>query len=487
VFEVREKPASPPLRTASRMARFSPVVMVLLDCGLVYVAFLLAYQLRYTLKLGPEIRAQMTLGNYRPLAAMLLALMIPTLMVKGGYGSRLGRELLDEAITVFSAATVTMGAIVVITTMIHQWDWSRGLMVYLWVLVIILLVSGRAIYRLAQAALYRRGVGVRRLLVVGANDVARMVMQSVMQRPDLGYQLAGFVGDRGFPLLQDFGRFRALGTVDDIPDMVEAGQIDEIIVALPASAHEEIAPILGICERHGVGLKLIPDLFEMSLGRVRIDELAGIPLLDVKDRALRRLERAAKRAVDIVVAAVLMIITLPLVLVISTLIRLESGGPTLLQQTRVGVGGKKFHCLKFRTMRRDALEIQKSLDEFNEADGPLFKMRNDPRCTAVGRRLRQWSLDELPQIWNVLVGDMSLVGPRPPLPEEVARYDARQVRRLEVKPGMTGIWQVNGRSDLGFDEMITMDLYYVQNWTLILDIKILSRTIVAVLRRHGAY
>jgi exopolysaccharide biosynthesis polyprenyl glycosylphosphotransferase len=314
-----------------------------------------------------------------------------------------------------------------------------------------------------------------------------MVMQSVMQRPDLGYQLSGFVVDHGFPLVQDFGRFRALGTVDEIPDMVEAGQVDEIIVALPASAHEAIAPILGVCERHGVGLKLVPDLFEMSLGRVRIDEIAGIPLLDVKDRTLRRLERLLKRVADVVVAALLMVVTLPLVLIVALLVRLESGGPTLLAQTRVGVGGKRVQCLKFRTMRRDALEIQKSLDEYNEADGPLFKMRNDPRCTRVGKRLRQWSLDELPQIWNVLVGDMSLVGPRPPLPEEVARYDDRQFRRLEVKPGMTGIWQVNGRSDLGFDEMITMDLYYVQNWTLLLDFKILSRTLVAVLRRHGAY
>jgi lipopolysaccharide/colanic/teichoic acid biosynthesis glycosyltransferase len=138
-------------------------------------------------------------------------------------------------------------------------------------------------------------------------------------------------------------------------------------------------------------------------------------------------------------------------------------------------------------MLRDALELRTVVHEFNESDGPLFKMRNDPRCTAVGRRLRRWSLDELPQLWNVLVGEMSLVGPRPPLPEEVALYDVRQRRRLEVKPGMTGIWQVNGRSDLGFEEMITMDLYYVQNWSLLLDCKLLLRTVAAVLRRHGAY
>lgn len=487
MFEVKEAIAPGPQHRRSRAARVAPVILVLMDASLVYAAFLLAYQLRYTFKLGPEIRAQMTLSKYGPLAALLLAIMIPTLLVKGGYGSRFGRELLDEVVTVFSASTITMAAIVVITTMTHQWDWSRGLIVYLWVLVIVLLVIGRALYRFIQSALYRRGWGVRRLVVVGANDVARMVMQSVMQRPDLGYQLSGFVVDRGFPAVQDFGRFRALGTVADIPEMVEAGEIDEIIVALPASAHEEVAPILGVCERHGVGLKLVPDLFEMSLGRVQIDEIAGIPLLDVKDHALRRLERTAKRSLDLAIAGIVFVLSLPLWTAIALLIRLESGAPVVLRQTRVGVNGKQFHCLKFRTMRRDALEVRSALHEYNESDGPLFKMRNDPRCTPVGRRLRQWSLDELPQIWNVLVGDMSLVGPRPPLPEEVALYDSRQRRRLEVKPGMTGIWQVNGRSDLGFEEMITMDLYYVQNWSLLLDAKILARTVTAVLRRHGAY
>jgi exopolysaccharide biosynthesis polyprenyl glycosylphosphotransferase len=467
--------------------RLAPLGLVVIDCALVYLAFLLAYQLRYTFKLGPGIRAQMTLGNYWPLAAMLVAIMIPTLVVKGGYGSRFGRELLDEVVTVFSAATITMAAIVVITTMTHEWDWSRGLMVYLWLLVIVLLILGRALYRVVQSALFRHGIGVRRLVVVGANDVARMVMQSVVQRPDLGYQLAGFVVDRSFPAVQDFGRFRALGTVSDIREMAEAGEVDEIIVALPASAHEEVAPILGVCERFGVGLALVPDLFETSLGRVRIDDLAGIPLLDVKDQAVRRLERAAKRGLDIVVAALVLTTSLPIMAGVALLIRMESGSPILLRQTRVGVDGRQFRCLKFRTMLRDALELRTVVHEFNESDGPLFKMRNDPRCTAVGRRLRRWSLDELPQLWNVLVGEMSLVGPRPPLPEEVALYDVRQRRRLEVKPGMTGIWQVNGRSDLGFEEMITMDLYYVQNWSLLLDCKLLLRTVAAVLRRHGAY
>ena len=486
-FEVEQVVVPRAQHRSSRLALILPTTLVVLDAFLVLAAFLLAYWVRYSLKVGPEIQSQVPLSSYMPLGVMLLSVMIPILVLKGAYGTRLGRELVDEVVTIFSAATTTLAAIVVVTTMLHRYDYSRGLIVYLWVLVIALVLCGRALFRSLQGVFYRRGWGVRRLLVVGTSDVGKMVMQSVMSRPDLGYKLAGFVGDSGIPYLKDFGRFRALGTVADLPQLVESGVVDDIIIALPASAHEDIAPIVGLCERHAVGLKLVPDLFEMSLGRVRIDNIAGIPLLDMRDRPLRRLGRGAKRLIDVIVAGFLLLVTVPVWGLIALIIRLESGKPILLRQTRVGMNGRTFHCLKFRTMRRDALELRSGLEEYNEADGPLFKMRNDPRCTRLGRQLRRWSLDELPQLWNVLVGEMSLVGPRPPLPEEAAQYDSRQARRLEVKPGLTGIWQVSGRSDLGFDEMVMMDLYYVDNWSPVLDAKILTRTVIAVLRGDGAY
>jgi lipopolysaccharide/colanic/teichoic acid biosynthesis glycosyltransferase len=173
--------------------------------------------------------------------------------------------------------------------------------------------------------------------------------------------------------------------------------------------------------------------------------------------------------------------------VLALLIRLESPGSPVLAQDRVGLNGRVFKCFKLRTMRDGAEDDQMALRAHNETQGPIFKMREDPRCTRLGRWIRRWSLDELPQIWNVLLGDMSLVGPRPPLPLEVAEYDADHMRRLEVKPGMTGIWQVSGRSELPFDEMFMMDIYYVDNWSLALDLRILIRTVVAVLGRHGAY
>lgn len=477
-------------RGVHRAARVQWVVttgLVILDACLIVAAFLLAYWVRYTLQIGPAIKEQVSLAQYEPLIVFLVLVMLPLLLFKGAYAWRLGRETVDEAITSFSAATIAVASMVVVTSMLQKYGYSRGVTVYVWVLLVVLLSVGRTVYRLAQGALHRRGLGVQRLVVVGATDVGKMVMQSVVSRPDLGYSLQGFVVERAADGKRDFGRFRSLGTVAQLPALLEGGQVDQVIVALPASSHEEIAPIVGLCERLGVGLKIVPDLFETSLGRVNVDQIAGIPLLDVKDRPLRRLERGAKRLVDIVVAGVGLVVTLPLSALIAVLIRLESGSPTFIRQDRVGLDGKVFRCWKFRTMRHNAGDLRPILEEQNEVEGPLFKIRNDPRCTPLGRRLRRLSLDELPQLWNVVRGDMSLVGPRPPLPQEVEQYDANQRRRLAVKPGMTGLWQVSGRSDLHFDEMVMMDVYYASNWSLALDAKILLRTIVAVTRGHGAY
>lgn len=469
------------------LRRYLPAGLALLDAGLIYAAFVLAYWIRYSLKAGPQIHDQIAFGAYQPLAVLLLGTMMPILVFKGAYRPRMTTEIADEFAVIFSTATITVAAIVVITAMLQQYQYSRGVIVYLWVLLVVLLALSRGVVRQIQGWAHRHGWGVRRLLVVGGTDVGKMVMQGVMSRRDLGYHLVGFVDHREAPHVRDFGRFRALGTLDDIPSLVEQHLVDDVIIAVPGSAHEAVWPVLRLCEQHGVGVKIVPDLFETSLSRVQVDDIAGIPLLDVREQPLRRVARSAKRALDILVSAVVLVVTAPLALVLALLIRVESSGPALLRQQRVGLGGRLFTCLKFRTMRVDAPEGRGALQTLNEADGPLFKIRDDPRCTRVGRVMRRWSLDELPQLWNVLVGEMSLVGPRPPLPLEVAQYDDRHMRRLDIKPGMTGIWQVSGRSDLPFDEMVMMDTYYVDNWSLAMDVKILTRTVVAVLGRHGAY
>jgi exopolysaccharide biosynthesis polyprenyl glycosylphosphotransferase len=259
---------------------------------------------------------------------------------------------------------------------------------------------------------------------------------------------------------------------------------------LPAAYHREILIIRDHCQRDGLAFKLVPDLFELSLNRVEPDAINGIPLLSIKPTtAIQGWNRLLKRTLDVIGAGYCLLALAPIWGIIALCVRLDSPGPILFRQERVGRAGAKFVCLKFRSMREDAdssAVVQKILAQ-NEASGPIFKIKNDPRMTRVGRFLRRWSLDEIPQFWNVIRGDMSLVGPRPPLPREVAQYEPWQLRRLEAAPGLTGLWQVSGRSELSFDEMVMLDLYYVENWSLGLDLRILVRTIPAVCRGGGAY
>ena len=233
--------------------------------------------------------------------------------------------------------------------------------------------------------------------------------------------------------------------------------------------------------------RVVPDLFQLSLGGVDVEAINGIPLISIKGSALTGFNLALKRSVDLAIAAVAMIMMAPLWLVVIAAIKLDSPGPAFFRQERVGKGGKKFTVLKFRSMYQDAEARLEKLRAQNEADGPLFKIKDDPRRTRVGRFIRKTSIDELPQFLNVLRGEMSLAGPRPGLASEVAQYQEWHRKRLEVKPGITGLWQVSGRSNLTFDEMVMLDIYYAENWSLSLDLRIILRTIPQVLFGEGAY
>jgi exopolysaccharide biosynthesis polyprenyl glycosylphosphotransferase len=225
----------------------------------------------------------------------------------------------------------------------------------------------------------------------------------------------------------------------------------------------------------------------MTLAQMHVEEVAGIPMIGVKEMSISGLNQVIKRAIDMVMAFLGLVLAAPLMGLIALMIKLESPGPVLFKQERVGKNGQMFTLYKFRSMVENAEEQQDALRGLNEADGPLFKIKSDPRTTYIGRWLRRLSLDELPQLYNVLRGEMSLIGPRPPLATEVAQYQEWHKRRLEVSPGMTGLWQVSGRSELSFDEMALLDIYYVENWSLGLDTKILLQTIPKVILGNGAY
>jgi exopolysaccharide biosynthesis polyprenyl glycosylphosphotransferase len=266
------------------------------------------------------------------------------------------------------------------------------------------------------------------------------------------------------------------------------GDVDDVIITLPWDCRDKIVELVDACEENDVRVRIVPDLFQLSLKDVDLESLNGIPLIGVRDASIVGWQYTLKRGLDLLLASSILVLFLPLLVVLALAVKLTSEGPILFRQKRLGRDGRPFILYKFRSMVVGAPDEHQVLQQqSNDATGPIFKMKADPRVTSAGRFLRRTSLDELPQLWNVLRGEMSLVGPRPPMPSEVLEYKDWHTRRLDVSPGMTGLWQVSGRSDLPFDEMVMLDLFYAENWSLGLDVRILLRTVPTVLMGRGAY
>ena len=465
------------------------LLMALTDVVLINLAFAFAYWLRYEKQWLVALEPQ-NYVPYRvwfPVGLTLTGILLLAYQLEGVYDLRRRSGWLDQVYSLFTGTLIGLAVLIVLTFYLRPMFYSRLMLGYAGVLIVTVLSLSRLGWGALQAHLFRRGIGVERVLVVGCGEVGRAVMGSIMARPELGYQVVGFVDDDPERGQRDLGRFRALGSIDALPRLLAQRQIDEVIVALPWRSIERIMQVMSLCEQYGVRTRIVPDLFQLRLNRVDIDTISGIPVIGVKDVSIRGWNRAMKRAMDIVLAAAGLVLTAPLMALVALLIRWDSPGPILFRQVRVGRDGRLFTLYKFRSMRVGAEEEKARLQALNEATGPLFKIRDDPRLTRVGRLLRRLSIDELPQLWNVLRGDMSLVGPRPPVPSEVEQYQPWHRKRLAIDPGMTGLWQVSGRSELTFDEMVMLDLYYAENWSLWLDFKIILRTIPTVILGTGAY
>jgi len=382
---------------------------------------------------------------------------------------------------------IGIALLIVFFFLYRPYFYSRLLLLYSGALVVVLLTCSRIVWDWIWWKLRKRGIGVDRLLIVGLGQVGRAIMRAVMVRPDLGYEIVGFVDDDPGKATDGIGPFRGMGDTGALSSVIREQRIDEVIVTLPWQYHRTIMNIVDNCERQNVRARIVPDLFQISLNRMDIDDINGIPLLGFKQVSIRGWNLAVKRAIDVIFSSIGLLLLSPLMACIALAIKLGSPGPVLFAQTRVGKGGRPFIALKFRSMRAGADQEVSDLADRNEATGPIFKIRLDPRVTPVGRFLRRTSLDELPQLYNVLRGEMSLVGPRPPIPSEVRQYKEWHRERLAVSPGLTGLWQVSGRSDVTFDEMVLMDIYYIENWSLWLDFRIMLRTIPTVLFADGAY
>jgi exopolysaccharide biosynthesis polyprenyl glycosylphosphotransferase len=382
-----------------------------------------------------------------------------------------------------------LGVTMLVTTVVTFSFWtksqfSRQWIAVSWVLAMVLVLASRWTWRKAVGRARERGRLALRTLVVGANaEAGRLVTE--MRNRGLGFVPLGYV------CADAWGRpttdIPMLGHLDDLPALIAEHDADCVFVASSAVRPEHMAEVSKAARRTGVEVRVTANVQEVLSTRVAAHPMGGMMAFSLKPVRLSGVQAVAKRSFDLFVTVLGSLVLSPVFLLIALAVKLTSRGPVFFRQERVGYHGRPFKILKFRTMVADAEDRLDDLLHMNEATGPLFKMKDDPRVTKVGRFLRKLSLDELPQLFNVIRGDMSLVGPRPPLPREVAQYEDWMMARLEVRPGITGLWQVSGRSELPFEDYVRLDLFYIENWSLAYDLFILAKTVPTLITARGAH
>ncbi len=333
----------------------------------------------------------------------------------------------------------------------------------------------------------KRGFNYRHILVIGTGKRAQKLIHNILDHKEMGFALVGLVDEDVAKVGQLVNGCKVIGTFNDLPDIIKNNVIDDVMFVVPRSWLVKIEEIMRFCESQGLRIHVAVDFFDLKLAKAKQTDFRGLPLLTFESTPGKIWDLMVKRFFDILVSGISLLILSPLFVIIAILIKITSRGPVLFRQSRCSLNGRQFKLYKFRTMVTDAEDRLNEIMHHNEMDGPVFKMTNDPRLTTVGRVLRKISADELPQLWNVFKGDMSLIGPRPPIPAEVEKYDHWQRRRLSMKPGLSCLWQVNGRNKIvDFNEWMKLDLEYIDNWSLWLDCKILFKTIPIVLFGIGA-
>ena len=459
------------------------------DVLLTTAAFLLAWYFRSNVapKLLPGLfpTELYPLSRYLGLLPLVLAIWTFLLVTREAYTSRRTVALYVEVWQVAQIVGVGTLALAASGWLLRLDFVSRPFLVLFGCINLVLLLAEKLALRQFARHVRRRGFNYRTLLLVGINPRSEEVANIIQTHPHWGLKLLGFVAPNGsFP--DRVADLPVLGRADDLPKILQEEVVDEVIFVLSRRQLEEFEESFLLCSELGIRAR-VALYFPHMKARVVLEELEGIPLLTFTNTPLAPFPMFIKRFLDVVVSIVgLAVLALPLLL-IALVIKVTSRGPILFKQVRCGLNGRRFTLVKFRTMYQGAEGKLDEVAHLNEVNGPAFKARRDPRVTPIGRVLRRLSIDELPQLVNVVLGHMSLVGPRPPLPEEVLQYERWQRRRLSMKPGLTGLWQVSGRAGLDdFNRWIALDLAYIDQWSLWLDGKIMLKTIPAVLSTQGA-
>jgi exopolysaccharide biosynthesis polyprenyl glycosylphosphotransferase len=463
-------------------------VTIITDLLLMIAGFAFAYVARYEFQWLLPTTIIVPYSEYVGQQALLTLLLIVTFSQNRVWSRRRGEFWIDEVSRVGYATAAGIALMMAFTFFFRPLAFSRLLLVWALVFIVIFVAIARMLRRVFLDLLYRRGIGVDKTLILGAGEAGRSVIRTLLARPDLGFRAIGYLDEPAEQSSVGSGRIPRLGGWRDLESILEREpEVRTVFIALPSQYQEQIEGLLATCHQYGVTARVVPDLFQLSLNRVDFTNMAGIPMLSTREVRISPIGMTLKRLLDLLIVLLLAIPALIVTIITAVAIRLESPGPVFFFQERVGFHGRPFRMAKFRSMVLNADDQKAALQALNEADGPIFKIRDDPRLTRVGRVIRRFSLDEIPQFYNVLIGEMSLVGPRPPLAEEVARYQPWHMQRLAVKGGITGLWQVSGRSDLTFDEQCLLDIYYIENWSLAMDLRIMLQTLPRALFGSGAY
>ena len=508
------------VKTENRVPSFvMPSVKLLIffiDAGLAFVSFALAFIVREGEAIFSET-AWAWSSDFMPYAGVLI-FVVPVRLVMLVY-QRVYRlqgafSYIAEFIKIFKAVAIGSLLIISFTFLFRggfafrEFSYSRGVFALDFGLALVIFSAFHLGLRYLQTLFRARDINLIPTLVVGTNAEAEQTIRELRERTDLGYRIVGVITTEEHKEILEklsvrsaaktFSEVQIVGNLDDLPDVIRELAIQEVIITdsnLPSEKLFEAMMQLG--RRQKVEFRLAPSLFNFLPQKTSVEQIGILPMVRLFREPLSDAERFVKRAFDLIISILVIVLLAPVWLIISVLIKLDSRGAILFQQERVGMDGRRFLCHKFRTMEMDAdesvhreayLKNIEGLSEANAGDeeNPVFgKVKNDPRVTRIGRFLRRTSLDELPQFLNVLRGEMSIVGARPPIPYEVEEYDLWHRKRLDMKPGITGLWQVSGRNRLTFEEMVRIDLFYIENWSVWLDLKIILLTLPAILRGDG--
>lgn len=460
-------------------------ILVPLDLIMIILAGVSAYNIRYA-QFITGIRPvvfNLPFWEYFKILLIIGPLWLILFALAGLYNIRSARTIVKEVYRVVLACSTGLMAVVVLIFLRRELFDSRFIVLAAWILSIVYISLARIIVRFLQRYLFKFNIGVRQVVLVGDSKTTENLLRTFSSGQEAGYEVV--------KRLRDF----SLETAQELQKFLKTKDFDEIIQSDPNLTKAETLRMFDFADENHITFKYAADLLDTKVLKTEVSEISGVPIVEVKKTTLEGWGRIAKRIFDVITSTILIIIVSPILLITALAIKLDSRGPILFSRLdddsllyRVGQGGKLFHYFKFRSMidKHNYMRYTELADKNVRKDGPMVKIADDPRVTRVGKFIRRFSIDELPELFLVLKGDMSLVGPRPHLPEEVAKYEHHHKKVLTIKPGITGMAQISGRSDLSFEEEVKLDTYYIENWTLLLDLAILLRTPLAVLRSRKA-